>query len=800
MTRSTGIFISVISSIIILTCCIKVKRNYNVELPARASAVQRSQNAVFEIRNSVLVQVPLTEINNLLEDVRKDLSGKEFVDTKSAEPKSSPFLGGTLESSIGKSVVRICMDKISLRTDGPAAMKLALTISSCGLNVDIFNARAALRAQGKLASKPIKISVDHFTAKKTDDVQEFTLKFQLQTDDLGALQFAPEASLEGLNDLSDPNSYNFQAENSMDSDTLGSFDKTADQMSTQILTQLLKVFHVFLANSMSDAFSRSFKRISEKFNERNIGLKTRSWSAGFGDLSLFSLVSLNGIVGDKSLTAVFNSEIHPIGDALALTKHCHVDQFGLFPDAVPNWLRGLPLEPYLNNAVVADGSQIVIPVQTVNYLFWKIFGNKGTCNWKYADGDSGPLSVRAEYQSQWRINFLPKANQKPNRSADGSFDISTIVLQIPSFHFLADIPIMDKVLKGLKDSGFVNNPDELKQIDYTLGSFDYPLQIIVDRAKSFLRFAVPNEAAYLAKSNPGIQDLVEDTIDQLRAENYFSSATIAEKKQILIKAVVTTVLNHYLARHLHDAQLTLRNALNQTQLFAQTITVNEKSIQIALKGDLGKTATNQSPSKLEKDMDSLTTNRMFSLSDPVQPEGATLSEAVTALKNLGIPMVIDIQSGAGLAVIQSTASDKGFSCAASQRISLPIDENSSTIASYVSCFDPTTSIEYRIHTEKASLVNGSPESPILFLNIRYHRLLAGLDSAKISNSSVPEFDGLSSALRKPSSDLVQDQFFVTNWIAEKLHVSAFGFCSKKIVDSKCDNANRVITGIKLWQN
>jgi hypothetical protein len=100
MNSRTAIFVSVISSILIITCCIKVKRNYVVTLPARPSAVQRSQNSVFEIRNSALIQVPLKEINDLLEEVRKDLSGKEFIDTQAAKPQSTSFLGGTLESSM----------------------------------------------------------------------------------------------------------------------------------------------------------------------------------------------------------------------------------------------------------------------------------------------------------------------------------------------------------------------------------------------------------------------------------------------------------------------------------------------------------------------------------------------------------------------------------------------------------------------------------------------------------------------------------------------------------------------------
>lgn len=336
MNKRRTLFLFSIAVNIASTGCIKVKRNYDVTLSGRASAIQRSQNSVFELRNSALIQIPIADLNQVLEEVRQDISGKEFTDTKSAEPKISPFLNGTLETSLNKSVVRICMDKLQLKTDGPSAMKMALTISSCGINIDLFKARAALRPQGKLASKPIKISIDHFTAKRTDFVKEFTLKFQLQTDDLGALQLSSDASLDGLEILSDPNSFDFRAENSMDNDTLGAFDKTADQMSTQLITQILKVFQGYLANSLSDAFARTFKKFSEKFNERNIGLKTRSWTAGFGDFSLFTITSLSGIVGDKSLAAVFSTDIQPVGDLMASTKYCHMDESGFFPPPSPN--------------------------------------------------------------------------------------------------------------------------------------------------------------------------------------------------------------------------------------------------------------------------------------------------------------------------------------------------------------------------------------------------------------------------------------------------------------------------------
>ena len=590
----------------------------------------------------------------------------------------------------------------------------------------------------------------------------------------------------------------------MDKDTLGSFDKTADQMSTQLITQILKVFQGYLANSLSDAFARTFKKVSERFNERNIGLKTRSWTAGFGDLSLFTITSLNGIVGDKSLAAVFSTDIQPVGDAMALTKYCHIDESGFFPDPSPNWLRGISLDPYLranpaNTPSNQSTSQISIPVQTLNYLFWKAFGSAGTCNWSYPDNISKDLSLSIRYSAPWRVRFSPSQDGQPITAANSS----SVVVQIPSLRLTADIPFLDKVIQALKDNGFANNADDLRQLDYTLTAFEYPIQIVIDRSKNLLRFAVQNEDSYLSKDMSRAPEIVLDIVDQLRNKSEFSAATLSLKKDLLVKAIISSILNQNLAKKLHDAEIRLQNPIDQTKLVAQTVAINEKSIQVFLTGQLGSISQNPGLSNTKAISQApLGKDTLANLQEPVAPTSTlTAADATSSLANLGIANVIGSQSEVGITQIQTVAQKFGQKCSQSGHISLPISEDAATIANYVTCSKGTTSVEYRVHTEKASLVNASPESPIVYTNVRYQRPVTKDLKPTQVDGGVPTYDSLFHALRKPSSDFVKDGFFVSNWAAETLNVSVLGFCSNMQADAgTCDNSQRIITGVRLWQN
>jgi hypothetical protein len=248
----------------------------------------------------------------------------------------------------------------------------------------------------------------------------------------------------------------------------------------------------------------------------------------------------------------------------------------------------------------------------------------------------------------------------------------------------------------------------------------------------------------------------------------------------------------------------LQNSIDQTKLVAQTIAVNEKSIQIFFSGQLGSINSPTGLSKIDAKSSLALQKRGpdTELLEPVMPTSTvTIAEATSALSAIGIANVIGTKVEEGITRIQSLAKSKGSKCSTSGHISLPISEEAATIANYVTCYKDTTSVEYRIHTEKASLVNASPESPIVYVNISYQRPVTKDIEPTQSEGEAPTFDGFANGLRKPASDLVKEGFFVTNWTVDKWNVSILGFCSNMQSDaSTCDNNKRIITGVRLWQN
>lgn len=406
------------------------------------------------------------------------------------------------------------------------------------------------------------------------------------------------------------------------------------------------------------------------------------------------------------------------------------------------------------------------------------------------------MSLSVKYDTPWRVRFSPPQSGQPNIPSNSS----SIVVQIPSLRLLADIPFVDKLIQALKDNGFANDADNLRQLDYTLTSFEYPLQMIVDQSKNLLRLAVQNEDSYLSKDMSKGPDIVLDIIDQLRNKHEFAGATLSLKRDLLVKAVITSIINQSLAKKLRDAEITLRNPVDKSMLVAQNVTLSEKSIQLLFTGKWGDIHPQQGLAMKDEVRErSLHKGTIVNLQEPVSPTSTSISNE--DLENLGIINVIGAQSDEGIARVQNASQNHGYKCNMSGHISLPISEDSATIANYLTCYKGTTSVEYRFHTEKASLVNASPEGPIIYANIRYHRPLTKDFQPTQIDGGVPTFAALLTALDKSSSDAVKDGFFVTHWSNADMNISVLGFCSNMQADTTtCDNSKRIITDVRLWRN
>lgn len=785
--KLSKLILVMLTGALLALACVKVKRNYKTTLPAQPSAAVRSQQAVFELRNSIVASISPESVQDILQQFKEEYSGKDIVDEKQPSQKPQRVLGGELETKISKVVTNVCIKDIAVKAAGRGPMTFSVAIQTCGFNVKILGAKASLRFRDQLSSKPMQLSIAEFRLKDTLGVRSFTVIGDLQVDSSGALKLGGHPRLEGLESLSDPGSYEFQAVGTDVDGIADKIKKTREQLTAEVVKGVLSMTQGYLESSIREGATRAFRKFSAKFNDRGINLANRSYIFRIAGTTYGVSANIGGIYGEKILSTAMSLHINEIATSTTDDLNCKVDSFENFPDPGANWMRGNPIVKAFSDQVSAPSSTlmlkgaVMVPFSLIDYGLWKVLGSKGTCQWEVSGPSGAKDKVSLRYLSPWSFNVSVQGDGQQTTTSQSlvSLRIPELSVQLPKF-------LKDEVQSILRKNNFITASEDILQ-DLRFNDLRYTLAVLVNPTEGDrpARIAVLDEEIYLPRTKIQVEDIVGDLVRSLQRSPTFSSLNIEKKRTEVAQILISSVLNTYLAKTFRDTPI---EALEQS---AEGVILRSFQIlQDSLVVGLGKVIEPITPTKLggvRKDPSGLdTVTGLTSIAD-----GGEITDlaAQGGLVRLGLPSIVGRNITEAPTDIERQLTGLGFLCRSDKALTLPVDDWTSSSVVYMNCLSKSMSQEHRIHAELPSTDQPVQEGPVVYMRT--------LLQPKGSGEGLPmTFLQVVSELGKPNVASEGKGGFMAQWSFQKLQTLVHGVC--KIESVPCADENKLVTSIEQW--
>lgn len=785
--------------------CVKVKRQYNVQLPALPTAAERSQQAVFELRNSFLASVDGQTVQDLLSQLKTEISEKDFVDTSNSEAKKKPsnVFGGELQTTVGKVTTNVCVKDLSVKTSGQGPMMFALSIQTCGIKVRVQDIKAQLKFKGPLADKPVNVTISEFQLKDSVGIRSFVVNGELGVDSAGTLKLSESLKIEGLESLSDPDSYKFSTIGSDAEGVAAKLKKTREEITTGIIQSILGLGEGYLGSALRDSATRAFKKQATKLNAKALGLNGRSLVGTIGNTTFALSGKLAGIYGDKDITAAIGVQLNELSQKTAENQTCTIETFSRFPDPLASWMRGNPLvigysellatSSFKDKMQTMNGS-VMIPFSLMDYLMWKILGTKGACRWPVLLQSGKNDFVTLRYLSPW--NF---AKFEPVGSTTDNIKKWLVTLTLPDLALVMPASIEEAIQTNLVNNGFIRSTDDISQ-KLVVRNLSYSVMLETNSAdrNQTAKIYVLDENRYLSREGLKAEDIAYDVVSDLQKNSAFAGYDLDKKRTEVINVILSSILNTRLAKHLKNSVLQFNRQDETDAIKLQSVHVIPNGLVVGISAPQSKSQTSLAS---DQHID-LAISRAkeaaylqdFDLALYSAPPAGNDAQAIEAIKSLKLPFIVGMSATTAQEAIRGSTDNSN--CRLERSMVLPLNEKSSTAVTYSTCVAGSSSTEHRYHVEAPINGPANPDLPVVYMR----SLLQSRDLKSIEDASKasPRMDFLAykTALGEPQGDVALSGGFSASWKYESLRFFVQGICLT--AESPCPADKRIVTSFEQW--
>jgi hypothetical protein len=626
----TWIRLSICGSLAIaalLFTCARIRRNYDVELPAQNAQIEASKLAAVDLKKTIIAATTTSQLQEIVSEYKNQLSDHTFIDTPKNPPKESPFFTGTIEAGHESTESKICVENLEIKTNGYTSLTIQGHVKTCGLKVNILGAYGKIKFGGIAQSKPATIKLPRLQLKESTSLREFDMEVTLAANDRSELEIVGTPKITGLEDLSNPDNYDYETDtNGLIGATQGLNEKK-EVIVAQFVKSVLKSTQGYMESAMRDATKRTLEKLRKAVNDKHAGINrsmTKLRVLGFDIFSQFQFTSLFG-QNISGLTFSLNHTLIPTDVIKDPRFECAVPELSSPPQA----MLVKPTDHKYDNAIsrlIAMSTEdqressnqtsysVFIPTSALNLIFWKVWGNRGHC--EFAIGLSGTYRklINISYETFPQIHFQPieSANEDDHFTPKEDFfaNESIVTLRFPKlkFEFASDFKeALTKVWPKKFPEVILNN---ILKSYLGLKPVFYTLKLAYNPAENSTHFFIPTESRSLAINASTPIEFAQVIVDKISIYKDFRDLPLASQTSIFLNALIEFYLDLRIA---HDLDVELFNSL---QLFSAQAQSNKTKIKNVTFGNEGIIVTLESRLSQDPAKDPKETKTNLSLTTP----------------------------------------------------------------------------------------------------------------------------------------------------------------------------------------